>query len=385
MPRLYKTDGEFMKLLYVITLPDLGGAQAHLLEVARAMVADGHEVYVAVGKSGWLTEQLAELQINTIIVPELVREISPVKDYRVVCGIKKIIQNIRPDIVHCHSSKAGIVGRVAAWLAGVPAVFTAHGWAFTEGVPAVKRLVYSLIEHTMLLCTDKVLCVSEYDHKLADKWFGYRSEKLVTVYNGVANGERSAIPSDMEKGQAELQTKELSLIMVARFAPPKEHLQLVKAAEQVLKSGYAVRCNLVGDGPLMAECAEYVRQHNLSSQVKLLGARNDVSSLLHASDVFCLISNYEGLPISIIEGMRADLPVLASNVGGVPELVEDGVNGFLINRGDIKQLAEKIICLLKDKKLLMNMGKKSREIYLEKFTSKVMIDKIKSVYNEILQ
>ena len=119
--------------------------------------------------------------------------------------------------------------------------------------------------------------------------------------------------------------------------------------------------------------------------MKLLGARNDVSSLLHASDVFCLISNYEGLPISIIEGMRADLPVLASNVGGVPELVEDGVNGYLINRGDTKQLAEKIICLLEDKNLLMNMGKKSREIYLEKFTSKVMIDKIKSVYNEILQ
>ena len=371
-----------MRILYVITLPDIGGAQTHLLEVACAMQKSGHDVQIVAGKYGWLTEQLAIKGIEISVIDELVREISLKKDWATVYKIRNIIKKWRPDIVHCHSSKAGIVGRIAAFMEGVPSVFTAHGWAFTEGVPFFKRVLYSVIENIMLNITSKCFCVSEYDRCLAKKWFLRDSHKIITVHNGIGDDglQRDAIVRMLDNGSI------LRLIMVGRFSKPKDHMLLIKSVYDINKKYPGqVHLSLVGDGDLFAAANQYVVANNLGDFIVLLGESTCVDSLLTQSDVFCLISNYEGLPISIIEAMRAGLPVIASDVGGNNELVVDGVNGYLVSRGDRKGLVQAIEKLIKDRNLITEFGKRSQEKFRMEFTFSAMMQKIESAYRDVLK
>ena len=371
-----------MRILYVITLPDIGGAQTHLLEVACAMQKSGHDVQIVAGKYGWLTEQLAIKGIEISVIDELVREISLKKDWATVYKIRNIIKKWHPDIVHCHSSKAGIVGRIAAFMEGVPSVFTAHGWAFTEGVPFFKRVLYSVIENIMLNITSKCFCVSEYDRCLAKKWFLRDSHKIITVHNGIGDDglQRDAIVRMLDNGSI------LRLIMVGRFSKQKDHMLLIKSVYDINKKYPGqVHLSLVGDGDLFAAANQYVVANNLGDFIVLLGESTCVDSLLTQSDVFCLISNYEGLPISIIEAMRAGLPVIASDVGGNNELVVDGVNGYLVSRGDRKGLVQAIEKLIKDRTLITEFGKRSQEKFRMEFTFSAMMQKIESAYRDVLK
>ena len=365
-----------MRILYVITLPDIGGAQTHLLEVACAMQKSGHDVQIVAGKYGWLTEQLAIKGIEISVIDELVREISLKKDLATVHKIRNIIKKWHPDIVHCHSSKAGIVGRIAAFIEGVPSIFTAHGWAFTEGIPFFKRVIYSLVERVMLNFTAYVLCVSEYDKALAEKWFLSKSPKLLAVHNGIKDTFYVKLHKDV------LCTGVLKLIMVGRFSLQKDHLLLIRAVEKI-NNEYpnSVFLTLVGDGELFEGAEQYVNTHGLKNVISLLGERIDINELLVQNDVFCLISNYEGLPISIIEAMRAGLPVIASDVGGNNELVKDGLNGFLVERGNSEQLVERISFLLEHKEILRELGQKSREFYLKEFSAEQMMKRISQAYS----
>ena len=371
-----------MRIIYVITLPDLGGAQTHLLEVACAMQKSGHDVQIVAGKYGWLTEQLEIKGIEISVIDELVREISLKKDWATVYKIRNIIKKWHPDIIHCHSSKAGIVGRIAAFMEGVPSVFTAHGWAFTEGVPFFKRVLYSVIENIMLNITSKCFCVSEYDRCLAKKWFLRDSHKIITVHNGIGDDglQRDAIVRMLDNGSI------LRLIMVGRFSKQKDHMLLIKSVYDINKKYPGqVHLSLVGDGDLFAAANQYVVANNLGDFIVLLGDSTCVDSLLTQSDVFCLISNYEGLPISIIEAMRAGLPVIASDVGGNNELVVDGVNGYLVSRGDRKGLVQAIEKLIKDRNLIPEFGKRSQEKFRMEFTFSAMMQKIESAYRDVLK
>ena len=371
-----------MRILYVITLPDIGGAQTHLLEVACAMQKSGHDVQIVAGKYGWLTEQLEIKGIEISVIDELVREISLKKDWATVYKIRNIIKKWHPDIIHCHSSKAGIVGRIAAFMEGVPSVFTAHGWAFTEGVPFFKRVLYSVIENIMLNITSKCFCVSEYDRCLSKKWFLRDSHKIITVHNGIGDDglQRDAIVRMLDNGSI------LRLIMVGRFSKPKDHMLLIKSVYDINKKYPGqVHLSLVGDGDLFAVANQYVVANNLGDFIVLLGESTCVDSLLTQSDVFCLISNYEGLPISIIEAMRAGLPVIASDVGGNNELVVDGVNGYLVSRGDRKGLVQAIEKLIKDRNLITEFGKRSQEKFRMEFTFSAMMQKIESAYRDVLK
>lgn len=368
-----------MKILYIITKSELGGAQTHLLEVVRYMHRAGHSVLVVAGTGGWLTDELAATGIKYMVLPSLVREINPVKDVKTIKLLCNIVGKEQPDIIHCHSSKAGILGRVVGWIQHVPVVFTAHGWAFTSGVSVSKRIFYAAIEYLMLGITNKVICVSEYDRNLAAKWFLHRYAKIVTVHNGIADKK-------CEIHACNAVASCLKLVSVARFSQQKNNMDLIRAVEQV-NSVHAngVQLNMVGDGPLLPECQAYVSAHHLGDVVHFLGSRTDVESVLAQNDIFCLISNYEGLPISIIEAMRAGMPVIASDVGGVNELIQDGLNGYLIPRGNLSELAEKLEYMLQHRENIESMGIAGRKIYEKEYTADRMNQKILSVYDGILR
>lgn len=367
-----------MRILYVITKSEIGGAQTHLMEVVRYMYHAGHDVLVVTGTTGWLTNELAAIGVDYKILPDLVREINPAKEIKTIDYICRILEDKQPDIIHCHSSKAGIVGRIAGAIKNIPAVFTAHGWAFTSGISLAKRIIYVAIEHMMLGITKRVICVSEFDRQLAKRCFLHNYNRIVTVHNGIV--DKKFISSTVRE-----YTLPLNLVSVARFSHQKNNMELIRAVEQINKLYFgSLQLNMVGDGPLLSEAQAYVTSHKLEDDVHFLGSRTDVDDILNQNDIFCLISNYEGLPISIIEAMRAKMPIVASDVGGVNELVQNGVNGFLIPRGNISELVEKLKYILDHKELIKFMGETSRKIYEEEYTADRMNQKILSVYNEVI-
>lgn len=362
-----------MKILYVITLPEVGGAQVHLIELISNLPI-GVKAAVVVGKRGWLTDKLGQREVACFVEPSLVRPISPLRDLRAILQLCALIRRERPDLVHCHSSKAGIVGRIAARLCGVPALFTAHGWAFTEGVSPWKRIFYQTVEKQIARISERILCVSEYDRKLALQVMPEEARKLVTVHNGIADCSRKQMAAFKEDGV-------LRLAMIARFTVQKDYATLLRALFLLQEKKVPFKAALVGDGPHLAQMQQMARAFGLQARVAFLGARADIEEILRQQDVFVLSSRWEGLPISILEAMRQGLPIIATDVGGVREAVQD--NGFLVPRGDAEALAVRLEALQSDSALRQKMGKNSRKRYEMYFTSRVMERKIVSVYSEV--
>lgn len=364
------------KIAYIITLPDLGGAQSHLYEVMVNIMDYGYEPILITGRDGWLTDKLKEKGIPCHIVPNLVREISLIHDFKVVKDIKNIIRHECPALVHCHSSKAGIVGRIAAHCCHIPVVFTAHGWAFTEGVSPLKRTLYTWIENMAGYWTDKIICVSDYDRNLGIKRLPKHKDKMITIHNCIPD-----IPELVRDFQQYPVGEVIHIIVVARFSPQKKTMQILHLLRKMLDAEMKLTVTFVGDGPQLKMAKELSKQLNLGKNVFFLGARTDVPRLLPKYDLFLLLSNWEGFPISILEAMRAGLPVIASNVGGVKEAIVNKQTGWLVDNNDSVEKYIRKIC--NNHNELYKVGEKSRLLYCKKFQLNNMLVKISKVYNSL--
>lgn len=348
-----------MRIAYIITRSDsIGGAHVHVRDLAQAMIGLGHDVCVLVGGQGPFTEELEAKGIPYYSIEHLVRPINPYNDLLALKELCTVLRKVKPDLISTHSSKAGWLGRVAGKILGIPTLFTAHGWAFTEGVPALERYIYLLAEKMAAPLATKIITVSEYDRRLALKYRVASAEKIITVHNGM--------PDVSPLLRAKPDKEPPKLIMVARFEPPKDHFTLFKALAQLKDLKWEL--DLVGDGPLRREAEKMVSNLGLKDRVRFLGSRKDVPELLAQAQIFLLISKWEGLPRSIIEAMRAGLPVIASDVGGVRELVVENETGFLIPIENVGMLVQRMRFLLVNSRDRMRMGDKARKRYETKFT-----------------
>lgn len=360
------------RLLYIITRADRGGAQSHVLALIGAFSAD-YEVHLATGFAGPLAFSAQAAGATVHLIPSLVREISPKNDFEAVIHLIYLVRDVQPVLVHVHSSKAGIVGRLAARLVRVPAVFTAHGWAFTEGVGPVRRLMALGLEKIAARWAKYIVCVSEYDYRLALRYRICRPEQLRVIYNGV---HREAPLASLEPQDT------VVLVMVARFNEQKDQATVLRALSMLDRT--AVRLVLVGNGPHEQTCRQLAKRLRIESSVDFLGDRSDVPEILAKSHVFVLATNWEGLPISIIEAMRARLPVVATKVGGVPELVVDGCTGFLVPGQNPKALAQALRALIDNPALRGRMAQSGRERFLAHFTLDRMVEQIRTLYRTVL-
>jgi glycosyltransferase involved in cell wall biosynthesis len=359
------------QILFVITRGVFGGAQSHvydLLKHAAGVDSPG----LIVGEEGPLTEMTRELDIPVWIANNLVSEISPIKDVLAINEVTHIVREFKPDIIHAHSSKAGIVARVAAKITRTPCVFTAHGWGFTEGVFSIKRAAALVAEKLVASYTQRIICVSEYDRQLALKCRVGNDKSLVTIHNGIRDDQKQC-----SYGEHEL----TRVVMVARFSRQKDQQSLIRA---VALMNVPVDLWFVGDGELLEQAKDCAQACNINDRVRFLGDRNDVPDILAACDIFVLSSWYEGLPYSILEAMRAGLPTIVSNVGGTSEALIDGETGFLIPAGDVSVLSNRIEYLVKHPDQRKKMGQEARKIFLEKFLLKTMLDSTFQVYDEVL-
>lgn len=360
-----------MRILFVITRSELGGAQAVVLTYLRSLAGQA-DLALATGEEGFLAEEARALGIDVYVVPELVVPIAPRLDWQAVLALRRIICCFRPDLVHAHSSKAGLIGRIAASLAGVPSVFTAHGFAFTENAGLVRRMMAIPSEWIATRLGRAVIAVSDYDGDLAVRCRVLPRDQVNVIHNGLPDVSFRACPAAGSP---------VNIVMVARFAPPKAHDSVLQALRGV-KGDF--RLWLIGEGPNQAQVRTNATKLGLADHVVFMGARSNVPELLAKAHIFVLASNYEGLPISILEAMRAGLPVVASDVGGVRECVRENETGFLIRRADVESMRSCLCSLIASPSLRDRMGKSGRKLFEDKFTETVMIEKTMEVYASVL-
>jgi glycosyltransferase involved in cell wall biosynthesis len=362
-----------LKLLYLITKSDLGGAQANVYDLI-ANFCKYDEVHLATGNNGPLTEDVTKLGVAVHIIPNLTRNIQLLGDYNAVKECISLINQIKPDIIHAHSSKAGVIARVAGWICKVPVVFTAHGWGFTPGTPNKRRIVALIAEKLLASLTAKLICVSENDRQLALRSGVGNKNSLAVVRYGIKN-----IPVTTPN----LLQQPPRLIMVARFNEQKDQTTLLKAISQLKND--SISLDLVGSGPSLESCKALAKSLGIENQVYFLGDRRDVPDLLAQSQIFILSTHYEGLPISILEAMRAGLPVVATSVNGIPEEVMDGKTGLLAPHQDIKALANALHILINSPEIRQQMGKAGRRKFEQEFTVDGMIAETKAIYEQVIK
>lgn len=361
-----------MKILYGITLSEWGGAQAHLFDLIKSQKNLGNDVCVFIGEDGELSKRLRDIGIKDVyILNNLKHHISPINDVKAVKEVRKLIKSFEPDIVHVHSSKAGVIGRIGAYKESVASIFTAHSWAFTEGVPKVKRLLYIMIERFLARKTSHIISVSKYDDELALKCKVLNNKiQHSVVYNGVEPIKRSLV---------NLPSK-LNLVMVARFSEPKDHEGLIKELSKIDSSLYTL--TLVGDGPNLDRTKELIKELGMQNIIRCVGFQSDVEKYLHEANCFILVSKREGFPISILEAMAVGIPVIASDVGGISEQIISNKTGFLLRSND--DIAPTVLKLTNDKKMLCEMGDSAFEYLKLNFTSDIANEKIDQIYKNIV-
>lgn len=339
-------------------------------DLAAAVAAQGHAPTVVTSGSGTFIDDLRALNIPVVTLRHLTAPIRPLHDLRALRELHRVLAELRPELIAAHSSKAGILARLAARRLRVPVVFTVHGWAFTPGVPPLEATLYRRVERLVGPLASRIIAVSEYDRRLGLEARIAPPDRLVTVHNGM--------PDVAPELRADPGSTPVRLVMVARYGAQKDHPTLLRALAALRQHPWEM--DLIGDGPLMGETEALARELGLEGRVHFLGQRNDVGRRLAAAQVSLLVTNWEGFPLSILEAMRAGLPVIASDVGGVAESVRDGENGYLVPRGDVAQLRDRIERLLTDSALRIRLGAAGRERFVRDFTLDVSVARTLAVY-----
>ncbi len=360
-------------IVIMITKGDIGGAQIHVKDLAVSLQELGNKVTVFVGEKDIFTEMLEELNIHYVIIENLVREINPIKDFKAFRDIRSHLRVIKPDLVSLHSSKVGILGRILVTLDKMPATFTAHGWAFTDGVDPKKQFIYKTIERLTALLPTRIIAVSKYDYGIALKHNVCKQRKITAIQNGMPD-----ISPDLF---ADPSLSPPRIIMVARFKSPKDHEALVQALYELKELPWELML-VGGDGGTQATVEAKIAELGLQEKINIMGYRSDIDKLIASSQLFVVISRWEGFPLSILEAMRAKLPVIASNVGGVGEMVIDGETGYLANNHN--ELVAQLKRLINDSEQRVQIGEQARESHQKNFTLKVQLEKTFKIYNELL-
>lgn len=378
------------KVIHIITMLEMGGAQGNTLFTVEHLDREKFEVGLIAGPGGILDDSARKIRgLKLEFVPNLVRPIRPVKDFLCLLELIKILKREKPDIVHTHSSKAGILGRLAARAANVPAIIhSIHGFGFNPYQKFFVRRLFVFLEIIIAKFTDVLVAVSRENIEQGLRWGIGRREKYVLIRSGV----------DIEKIKSAARTADLSALRknlgildgakvvfsAGPFKIQKDPVTFVDVAEQVLKDVPQAVFIWSGDGELRPQVEEKIRSLGIERSVKLLGWRKDIPWLLAICDVFVLTSLWEGLPRSCVEALILGKPVVAYAVDGVPEIVKDKENGFLIKPGNIDGFAAKVAMLLKDPGLRARLSAAAVKSIDDSFDIRGMVKSQEDIYSKTL-
>ena len=368
-------DNSVFKILYILTKSDLGGVSKYLLEISKHL-PDNIKPYYIMSSEGYLSSELNKLGISKeqIWFVPMTNSIINIKIHiQSIFEILKIIKKINPNLIHCNSTTGGIIGRICGALTSIPTVFTAHGWAFTNGICLWKTVFYKVLETFLAIFTKKIICVSEYDRQIGMKTMPIFKNKMLTIHNGISD-----IPEEYKK--TAFSNNELKIVMIARFCPQKDPYTLILAVDELIKEGYNVKLDLYGYGQELDRVLNCIKLRD-TDKIQYKGEISDVTPILKNYDIYALISNWEGLPIGIIEAMRATMPILVSDVGGNSECVLG--NGYLVKRQNIQDCKTQIKKMWDKRIELLSLAQNSRKLYEEEFSVEKMLNETIKTYEVV--
>lgn len=359
-----------MKVLVLCTNSDEAGAPVHV-ETLISELRREVDFATVFGEEGPVAARLHARGIPVEVVPEMRSSISPLRDVRAYRALSRHVARIGPDLIHAHSSKAGMLARLLAVSHGRPCLYTVHGWGWRGLGRVGGGLVYGLERVLALgLPGGRYVYVSRSVEDEAGRVLRIPRERGRVIYNGVPDLGRRPEP-----------VGPLRIVMPARVTRAKDHESLVRAFERLDDDTQLILC---GGGTDSEAFRADLRRWAPSRHVRVdgLGQREDVPDLLHGAHVFALISHFEALPLSIIEAMSAGKAIVASNVGGVGELIEHGVNGLLVPAGDVGAIAE-ALRTLRDPETRGRLGAAARATYADRFTAATMSSKLLELYRSL--
>lgn len=373
------------KILYLITLPEAGGAQAYVLDLATHLQNE-FDISVASGgiNTDWLPLKLKDAGIPWYELKYVKRSILPHYDLAAIFAIRKLIKKLNPDIIHLNSSKISILGSLAAWGLNKKVIYTAHGWVFLEPLSDIAKKIYLWAEKLSAKYKNKVICVSEYDRSAA-RLNKFPMDKIITIHNGIDinNSNNLSQQSAREKlanftSNIAITTNNHIIGSIANLYPTKNLPALITAAEQIVKTNSDTIFTIIGEGPEKNYLQDMIKQKKLTNKVFLLGSIQGAKKFISAFNVFVLPSVKEGLPYTLLEAMAQGLPIVATRVGGIFEMLEfyPQTHYRLVEPNDTNALIQAISELinqtpLEQKQLdrvrkqidIANMINKTKEIY----------------------
>ncbi|GAB6274398.1 MAG: glycosyltransferase [Peptococcaceae bacterium] len=371
------------RILHVVR-PATGGMKKHVLFLLAKMNHNLFESFLAC-PPGTLEQEASSLGVTVTPIP-LSGELSMADDWSTIRRLVSILREHEITIMHAHGAKAGLIGRISARLAKTPVVFmTAHNFIISDEWPAWKKSFFILAERILARYTDTIITVSSALHQELIKREKINPAKLVTIYNGIDYDpfrevwERKAVLRSLG-----LPPLGRVVGMVSRLIPQKGVSYFLKAAAN-LAGEHQVNFLIVGDGPYRRQFEAEALALGLQHRLVFAGERQDIAAILSALDVLALPSLSEGgLPFIILEAMAAGCPVVASRVGGIPEIVYDNHNGLLIPAKDHKRLAGAIAGLLIDREKAALLGRRGRKHVLDNFMVNNMVQKVENEYKAVL-
>ena len=338
-------------ICHIITKLELGGAQEVALHVVSHLDPTRYQAILISGPGGLLTEEAERLpHVAVRLLPELGRQIHPLNDLLALVRLTQLLRRIRPSIVHTHSSKAGILGRWAAWFAGVPVIIhTIHGYGITPVQPCWLKHLLLLMERITGWITTQWVAVSQADIKQGHTWRLFRNNvQLVRPGIDPRPFQQVMAASDRELIRKELGAEPGTRLIgtVACLKPQKAPEDFVEVAKLITQSLPNVRFVLIGDGELRAQVESLIARYRLHDHVHIAGWRRDIPVVMRALDIFLLTSHWEGLARVLLEARVTGLPIVATNVGGAEEVIVGPSVGELCPAGNINGLANALIRIL---------------------------------------
>jgi glycosyltransferase involved in cell wall biosynthesis len=373
-----------IKVCIIITKLELGGAQKVATDLCQKLDKTKFETFMICGLGGILDDETAN-KIKVYFVKDLIRELNPIKDFKAGLEIYKILKKEKPDIVHTHSSKAGILGRLTTFTTGIKNIIhTIHGFPFNDTQSFFKKNLYITLEKFCAKISKIIIPVSTENIK---KGLSYNIGKEIQ-YRYIRPGidvESFKNFKNIPSLKKELNLKDNNIIVstIGPFKPQKNLTDFINVANIIVTKNSNYKFIITGDGVERKKLGNLIEKYNIKNNVYLLGWRRDISNILNSSDFFVMTSLWEGLPISTIEAMSCGLVPIVNDVDGQREIIKNGENGFLIKPYDIKETADKILFLASNPKIKSEMGLKAKQTIDETFSIDHMIKQHENVYLEL--
>ena len=378
-----------MKIVHVITRLIIGGAQENTVLTCRGLVERGHRVTLIAGPEtgpeGSLWDEAKKSGCELIALEAMRRAVHPGKDWKALGELRRCFERISPEVVHTHSSKAGIVGRAAAVKAGVPVIIhTIHGMSFNRTQPVHQHLLYRWLERRVAKYTTRFITVADAMIEQAVTAGLAPRDRFTTVYSGMETEQFGPNPELRRRFRDEWGVAEDDVVVgtIARLFDHKGYEEILAAMPAAVTREPRLRFVWIGDGANRTRYEHQLARLGLRDHVHLVGLVHprEVASQINGFDIVLHASRWEGLPRALVQGLLTEVPAISFDNDGAPEVVHSGMTGYLVPLGSVNGLADAIVKLATDAPRRREMGMKGRAWCLDRFDWRRMVERVETLY-----